>query len=566
MPSELTDEQARIVKAESNFLLLACPGSGKTRSAAARIAHLDSMGLRVASCSYTNVGADRIASMLSQNHAYLVTPRHFNGTLHGLLLRYVVYPFAHLLGAKTTVKVWEGSWPDFGYQGDPKRRIRLDQFRRAPDGSLIFAKPDRWVGKAVDEVCANVEQQVLNFKGNLFRSRGMVSADDAMWVALRILREYTELRKVIAGRFDEILIDEAQDTSELQLACVAEIRMAGLESLVMVGDLEQSIFAFQGASAEGCRQLAEDCKLRTEEFEENHRSSQKLCDVAAHFSGRGADKAVGVHRDCSIEPELFHYPVDEPIQAMDYFRERLKVHGLDIAGAAVLARRHKMVARLGGQEEVVQIQRTPLAIGRLAAALTAGTLGRTDVRRAEALIAEGAFEQNPAELDPEVRRSVLVAAHAFIGDLAPLEGDLRTWIIGARAAYDGALSRATAAPKKKGSHMVKAGSDHKDYAAADAFVPAPADLRPQTVHSLKGEERDAVMVVVSKHSAGDPAKQMQLIEASFEGAVGEELEEERRITYVALTRAERFCLLALPDDAKGRAVASRCEEIGFAVP
>ena len=40
-------------------------------------------------------------------------------------------------------------------------------------------------------------------------------------------------------------------------------------------------------------------------------------------------------------------------------------------------------------------------------------------------------------------------------------------------------------------------------------------------------------------------------------------EEERRIIYVALTRAERYCLLALPDDDKGRSLAGRCEEIGF---
>jgi ATP-dependent exoDNAse (exonuclease V) beta subunit len=57
---------------------------------------------------------------------------------------------------------------------------------------------------------------------------------------------------------------------------------------------------------------------------------------------------------------------------------------------------------------------------------------------------------------------------------------------------------------------------------------------------------------------------MQFLEVSLAGKdIAEEEEEERRINYVALTRAERFCLLALPDDPRGRALAQKCESIGL---
>lgn len=565
MSETLTSEQQQVVEADSDFLLLACPGSGKTRSAAARIAALDAKGLRVAACSYTNVGADRIASMLAADHDFFFSPRHFNGTLHGLLLTYVVYPFAHLLGAGKAVRIRFGEWPSFGYKNDNKRRIHLDEFRRAPDGSLIFARPARWVGKQVAQVCSEVEETVAARKEGLFTKQGLISSDDAMWVALQILRENEAVARAVAGRFDELLIDEAQDTSELQLACLEAILETGdLSSLVMVGDLEQSIYAYQGASAEGCRELASGSGLATIEFSENHRSSQKLCDVASHFSGRDADNAVGPNRDCQIDPELFLYPVDEPAVAIEHFRERLGVHGLEPKNAAVLARSHSMVAKLGGHQELTKVNPLPRAAGRLAAALAGGMLDRRDVSRAETMIALGAFDQDPTDLDPDLSICLRNAAHRFIGDLPLLEGDLRSWILGAREAYDAAIHSFSMEPRRKASQLMKSSPSHSDFMAADVFSPPASNPTPQTVHALKGEERDAVMVVVNKHHGGDPAKQMQFLEASFTiNGISEDEEEERRITYVALTRAERFCLLALPDDAKGRSVADDCKAIGF---
>jgi DNA helicase-2/ATP-dependent DNA helicase PcrA len=564
----LTSDQRMVVEADRDQFLLACPGSGKTRTGVSRIARLMTAGARVAACSYTNVGVDRMATMLAADHHLYFEARHYNGTLHRLLLRYVVHPFAHILGAEKPIRLWLGDWPDIPFEGDHGRHYRLDQFRVLPDGKLKFYRPDRWAASKREEVLTKVETQVFARKRALFRGQGILSSDDAMWIALRILREHPRAAAALAGRFDELLIDEAQDTSDLQLACLREIRRSGrLVSLVMVGDLEQSIYAYQGATAKGCQELAVDSGLEMASLSENHRSSQKLCDVAANFSRRHADTAVGPNRECQIEPELFLYPPDDPQSTVTHYRDRLDAHGISYSEAAVLARSHAMRIKLGGQEDLVELKPKPRLVGELAAALAAGRLDRFHLGRAEGLIAWAAFDRNLAELEPEAGERVAAAARRFIGGLPRLDGDLRSWILDARAGLREVVASLADEPSHEAGRILVSSPKHKDVQAAEVFSPPAVELIPQTVHALKGEDREAVMVVLKKHHGNDRSNQLQLIHSVLDGEEGSEVdEEERRITYVALTRAERFCLLALPDDPKGRALATRCESIGFTIP
>lgn len=510
MAGELSPDQRGVVEAEGDLLLLACPGSGKTRTAAARLASLIGDGKRVAACSYTNVGVNRIAAMLQRDHGLYFSPRDCNTTLHGLLLRYVVYPFAHLLGAERAIRLWHENWPEIPYQGNHAYHYQLDQFRITPGGKLHFHRAPQWAAKKKAEVMASVEKEVINRKRGFFRKLGILSTDDAMWIALRLLREQPRVAAGLAGRFDELLVDEAQDTSDLQLACLHQIRASGgLRSLVMVGDLEQSIYAYQGASAEACRALATESGLKTMTLSENHRSSQRLCNAAANFSQRDPDHAVGIHRDCEIEPELYLYPPKEPQVAIDHYRARLSEHEIENSEAAVLARSHAMRLKLGGAEVEVVVKPKPKLLGQLAAALAAGRLDRSHLGRAEGLISWGAYDCHHAELPDEDYSRVTAAARRLIGGLPQLEGDLETWILGARKTYAEALSSVTDQPAHPNTGgAISKSPKHKDFDAADVFAAPPADLVPQTVHALKGEDRAAVMVVLKKHHGNDRSNQL----------------------------------------------------------
>jgi DNA helicase-2/ATP-dependent DNA helicase PcrA len=567
----LTAQQRAVGDADGDFLLLACPGSGKTRSAAERVARLVSTpGTKLAVCSYTNVGAERIGTVLADELKVVLDREHFLGTIHKFLLRYVVYPYAHLLGAERGPFIQErGGWPEVRVHDDNAQRMTLDLFRRAANGTQIVSRVPRRVSGTEEEIIASVGQEVLRRKDGIFRRYGLLTADDAMWVALGILRELPAVARAVAGRFDELLLDEAQDTSELQLACLDVLHATGrLASLVLVGDLEQSIFSFQGASAARCQSLAAERGLRTIALTENHRSSQRICDVAVNFCSRAKpDTAVGPHADCDIPPEVALYPAKDPAAAMDIYRARLAEHGLAADQAVVLARNWKVVDALNGQTPLFDDQDRQYVLGQTAARLAAGTLTANDVRALRRLLGYCAWDEAHVDrLADEQRAELRVAGYELVRRLPPLAGDLRSWIVAARTELHAVAVSLQEDVAHTGGRALPAGPALAKHAAADVFAPAPRDLRARTVHSFKGEDGDAVMVVIRRPHASDPTSQLELWEAAVAGAeVSAEKAEERRVLFVALTRARRYCLVALPDDARGRAVAAACTDLGFQI-
>lgn len=567
---ELTPRQREIVDAPGNFLLLACPGSGKTRAAAHRVARLMAEpGTKVAACSYTNVGAGRLSTTLTRDLGVVLAHQHFLGTIHRFLLRYIVYPYAHALGAQHGPFVREGgTWPDVAIHGDHRQRMKLDQFRFATDGSLVIpGGTPRGVSGTPEQIVASVGEQVRARKRGLFRSAGVLTADDSMWIALQILRTFPVLAEAVAARFDELLLDEAQDTSELQLACLQLIHRTGnLRSMALIGDLEQSIFSFQGASAERCAALAEACGLRTETLSENHRCSQKICNVAVHFCSRDVpDVAVGEHADCSIDPEVILYPPTDPATAMEVFRTRLDNYGIETVNAIVLARSWRLVNALNGRETVFAEHDRHQLVGDLAAKLASGTLTAADVRATQRLLAYCAWDVNHMdELDDEQREQLRPAAYRFLEQLPALNDDLQSWLHAAADVLQAATSSLTDTVRHTGRRMLAAGARLKEHEASEVFAPARPDLFAQTVHSFKGEDGEGVMIVIRRHHGSDPTSQLELWEAAISGtAIDTEKEEERRVLFVALTRARRYSLVALPDEARGRAVAQACTDLGF---
>jgi DNA helicase-2/ATP-dependent DNA helicase PcrA len=346
----LTDEQRLAVEHPGNFSLLARPGSGKTRVVGLRLARAAvTRHRRVALASYTNVAVEEV-HVVAANAGVVLSPAHYVGTLHGLLLDYVVKPHGHLVlpGNAGRLRIrsdeWGASggqgWPTIALDDDGKVRIAISYFDWTVDGQVICRRrPPAFHYATTQEVTKLGAAKARELKAEQLRRRCVITQADAMHIALRVLR-LPRLAGALARRFDELIIDEAQDSSDVQLACVQLLRDTGaLRSLVMVADLEQSIYSFQGADPAGCERLIDDCGLAPLSLTRNFRSSQRICDVASHFTRREeADVAAGPHADCPIVPEILRFPVGDPGAAISMFTERLELHDVDAADAVVLSR------------------------------------------------------------------------------------------------------------------------------------------------------------------------------------------------------------------------------------
>jgi DNA helicase II / ATP-dependent DNA helicase PcrA len=567
-PGFLTEHQLPAVTADGNIFLTACPGSGKTRAGAARIARLADDGIIVAGCSYTNVGVEQIRKVISRELRLTLPCQHLIGTLHAFLLRYVLYPFGTLVTGSPKTPVLlpdDAGWPDVIFENDNRVRLPTSRFRFRPDGTLcVRSVPIRF--KHTAERAAEIGQADAQRLKHAQARRGRLTFDDAMYWALQVLLQRPDLAAVVADRFDELVVDEAQDTSELQLACLEALCATGrLRSLTLIGDLEQSICAYTGASRAGCEQLATARGLTPVDFSENHRSSQLICDVAVHFCARETpDKAVGPDADCTWPPELLTYPKDEPMEAVAQFRQRLLELDHDERDAAVLARRNDLADQLNGHATPVKIAPRPLALGRAVSALRgAGTLTRRKLEAVEQIIVHCTWGTHLSELEAEERWTVRQAAMDLLRTAPNLDGDVRTWIRGAAAALGQVVGELCEQHSHAPGQVLMSAAEQEAYEAATVFLPPTTGLHAQTVHDIKGETTGAVLVVVHPSRSSRHVSQGALWSRPLTGeAVSHEEEEELRIAFVALTRAQRFCVLALSSDTASDVIGA-FETAGF---
>lgn len=571
---ELTDEQRLAVQHTGNFSLLARPGSGKTRVVGLRLALAAADQSRsIAVTSYTNVAVEEVHAVVARA-GIVVGSKHYVGTLHGLLLDYIVRPHGHLVrdGKVGPLRIrhddWVGGrgWPVVKLGGDRNKRVPISYFDWTADEQVVCRRrPPGFNYATVKQITELGAEEARKLKDKEMKQRGVITQSDAMFVALKVLSR-SRLAAALAGRFDEIIVDEAQDTSDVQLACIEALRTTGvLRSLVIVADLEQSIYGFQGADPARCERLINKGGIEPLDLTRNFRSSQRICNVARHFTAREeADVAVGPHAKCHIDPEVLRFPANVPKAAVETFAAQLTVHGIPQADAVVLSRSRGLRDALNGPAEV-QCNRTIRALGRLAAARSlARTLNISEVRAAEETLLWCIDDKKHlGDIPKDARRRLRAAVGTLFRELPATDGTLATWISAARPVLNSLLNDMVTKGHKlshEPSAVCKALTKFEKVEAVTILGGAQGTLHAQTVHAVKGCSVDAVLMVVAPRSKrGDPA---QLLTNLCAGGGDLHEREDLRIGFVALSRAQRYCAVALADSV-AEDVHAQYVEMGF---
>lgn len=543
--NRLSDAQRLAMLQGSNFFLKACPGAGKTRSVAARAAIMAEQGKHLALLSYTRIGAREIADAVVRDFGVPLGDAHFVGTLHSFLVRYVLRPFGHLITGSVVPMAIDNE--DVLAAMPPG--LKAGDFEYDAGGTLVRVRGSQSQPDELD--------LVGRVRSSLARS-GIVGFSDAVSISLQVLLRFPDVARALTQRFDEVLVDEAQDTSDLLLQSLHAIKDAGLRSLVLVGDYDQAIYEFNGSLPEGCEKLARDVGLETRELRENFRSSQVICNMTAVVRGDSTpDIAAGPDRAVAIPPTLVTYAPGAHAELPARFLEILAAHEIPASGAAILVRNRDFAASLEG----IVRPAVPATFRELMSAASAVAPSMDVFQELEDLVLRRTFGggNRPAGLD---RLLVRTAAVQLLRSLPALEGDLHDWGVAAVTELDRAAKGLSPVTTSKLAPINPPA--HWKGTPANYFIArAPNQLEITTIHGAKGRSIDAVMLV-----AQVPAESFHTPNATTWSAAianpGAPKREELRLGYVALTRAKRLAVLAIPDNTR-QEVVDRWLRAGFAL-
>jgi DNA helicase-2/ATP-dependent DNA helicase PcrA len=294
--ADLTPAQCEAVThLEGPLLILAGAGSGKTRVITRRVAYLLQQGVKpyqILAITFTNKAASemrqRIETLLPNSRVWISTFHSFGARLLRL--------YADQLGLERNFTIYD--------QQDRNRLVKaaleqanIDNIHFAPErieSAISRAKnqlllPERYAARATDFFSLTVARVYPIYEKKL-RDANALDFDDLLLKPALALRDDPELRAELDARFRFVLIDEYQDTNSAQYA-IARGLSVDHPNLCVVGDPDQSIYAWRGANIRNILDFEEDFpNARVITLERNYRSTKSILGVASHLIGHNRQR------------------------------------------------------------------------------------------------------------------------------------------------------------------------------------------------------------------------------------------------------------------------------------
>ena len=292
------------------LLVVAGAGSGKTRVLTSRIAYLIASGRadagQILAITFTNKAAremrERLEAMLGR-----VSRAMWISTFHSACVRILRSEHA-ALGMRSTFTIYDAAdaqrlmamvcrEEQIDSRAHPPKRIS----RRVSDMKNELVTPAA-AAEAAHEPEERVAAQAYAVYQRRLREANAMDFDDLIMETVALLRDNPGLAEHYRRRFQHVLVDEYQDTNHAQYALIRLLtgtrKDAVRSGLTVVGDADQSIYAFRGATIRNIEDFEEDFPEATSILlEQNYRSTQSILSAAnhviSHNPGRRAKRLSG---------------------------------------------------------------------------------------------------------------------------------------------------------------------------------------------------------------------------------------------------------------------------------
>lgn len=331
---ELNREQEDAIREEGSLLLTACPGSGKTRTltykAAYELSRLESDRQFVVAITYTHRAADEIQERIED--LGVDTERLWIGTIHSFCLEWILKPYSIYQPAL-----------GFGYRIiDQHEREQLLERLCLPyaaervttfDCDYYFTQDGYRLG------CPNPtkHQSIHRILAEYFRTleaNRQIDFELLLWHACALIERIPEISRLLSKMFSMVLVDEYQDTKQIQYSIIGSILRAGEGGtrLFMVGDPNQGIYGSLGGYPIGLEELRQltNLEIQPKELSGNYRSSARIVQYFGNFNVYNTRiNPVGEDRDY---PSLISYDTRVPRDGLVDEIARLVRHNIEGLG------------------------------------------------------------------------------------------------------------------------------------------------------------------------------------------------------------------------------------------
>lgn len=281
-------QREAVLHVQGPLLILAGPGSGKTRVVTHRIAHLLQTGVtgrQILALTFTNKAADEMRSRVER-----LWPGHgvWLSTFHRFCAR-LLRQYASLVGIGDNYSIY-----DTDDSGKLLRRtladLKLSTATFTPEAvasAISWAKnnliPARSYTPRPGHAVGSVVQQVYPVYQDRLRNSNAVDFDDLLLHVALLLKDSPEVRQELDERYRFILVDEYQDTNLAQYAIVRALSIDH-PNLAVTGDPDQSIYGWRGANLQNILEFEKDFpQVRVVRLERNYRSTKRILHLAGQL-------------------------------------------------------------------------------------------------------------------------------------------------------------------------------------------------------------------------------------------------------------------------------------------
>ena len=345
------EQQQAVQHTEGPLLILAGAGSGKTKVLTVRIAYLLAQGVNpyeILAITFTNKAAKEMKSRV-EGLVGDVANRIWLSTFHSFCAKFLRFELDNFLGYNSNFTIYDTSDSQAVIKAALKA-LNLDD-KYYPVGAMIAAISDAKnkllfasdFRKQARDFYQQKVADVYEYYERELRKNNALDFDDLLLVAVKLLQSNEAVLDKYSKRFRYVMIDEYQDTNHAQYL-LAKLLASYWKNIAVVGDADQSIYAWRGADIQNILDFEKDYPNCTSiKLEQNYRSTKIILDAAnAVIENNEGRPKKNLWTDKTEGAKIQHFTAqsehEEAAFIGDTIAKKHDIHGVPYGDMAILYR------------------------------------------------------------------------------------------------------------------------------------------------------------------------------------------------------------------------------------